>query len=142
MVEDHCDSFGPTGWQSHFSVGATQFRAVQSRSKTISQDRGELQSSADMFPLYMVFLASRWKDAPYRVSVIGSQPALPIFHSWHQDKPIFFTKLTPITFIFIAHNQLIGYNLIQAIHTTACFTAQNQKKKTELKPKCPPVGVG
>lgn len=66
-----------------------------------------------VFPLNKVFPASRWEGVPYRASVIGSQPVLGIFHSWHQDKLIFFTKLTPITFIFIAHNQLMGYNLIQ-----------------------------
>lgn len=88
------------------SQGAKQNPSLNHRTE------GELQSYA-FFPLNKVFPASRWKDVPYRASVIGSQPDLWVFHSWHQDKLIFFTKLTPITFIFIAHNQLMGYNLIQ-----------------------------
>lgn len=107
IVADHCDSFGPTGWQTHLSLrNPTQICVVREQNKPHIWITGQKESYSHLlffFKLNKVFPSSRWRDVPYRTFVIGSQPVFCIFHSWHHDKLIFFLLNWPsLTFIFIS----------------------------------------
>lgn len=110
LCGNHSDSFGPTSDRAVY-CHRTQFRTVQSGSKVImiititiitivviiiiseSWHRRRATVICWYFFLWKDFPASRWRFVPYRASGTGSQPVLCIFHSWHEDKLMFFFYL-------------------------------------------------